>query len=70
MSDKIRLHIKNRLTFNKQRSNQKFRNLLDASCKANQVIELSLLLGEFEPLEKGDDSFLLIGDVSLTFVLV
>ena len=48
----------------------KLGNLLDSNCKTNQVVELQLLLEVVEPLEKGDDSFPLFGDVSLTFVLV
>ena len=34
------------------------------------MIDLELLLGVVEPLEKGDDSFLSFEDVALTLVLV
>ena len=43
-------------------------NLLDSNCKTNQFIEIELLFGVVEALEKGDDSFLSFGIVSLTFV--
>ena len=49
---------------------QKLGILLDSNCETNQVIELELLFGVIEPLEKGDDSLPLFGDVLLTFVLV
>ena len=49
---------------------QKLGNLLDSDCKTNAVIELEMLFGVAEPLEKGDDSSLLFEDVLLKFVLV
>ena len=56
-----------------QRSNlwyQKLGNLLDSDGETNKLIELELLFGVVEPLEKGDDSFPSFGDASLTCVFV
>ena len=49
---------------------QKLVNLLDFDCEASQVINLELLLGVLEPLEKGDDSFLSFREVWLIFLLI